>query len=58
MVYTNINKTDTYIELTEGDNKLIMPTSAAIIIDDESDLKTIKSIGSRKNLASYKEENE
>lgn len=58
MVYTNINKTDTYIELTEGENKLIMPTSAAIIIDDESDLKTIKSIGSRKNLASYKEENE
>lgn len=58
MVYTNINKTDTYIELTEGDNKLIMPTSAAIIIDDESDLKTIKSIGSRKNIASYKEENE
>lgn len=57
MVYTNINKTDTYIELTEGDNKLIMPTSAAIIIDDESDLKTIKSIGSRKNIASYKDTN-
>lgn len=58
MIYTSANKTDTYIELTEGENKLIVPSSAVIIIDDESDLKTIKSIGSRKNLASYKEENE
>lgn len=56
MVYTNINKTDTYIELSEGENKLIMPVNSAIIVDDESGLKTIKSIGSRKNLASYKEE--
>lgn len=58
MVYTNIDKTDTYIELTEGDNKLIMPVNSAIIVDDESGLKTIKTIGSRKNLASYKEVNE
>lgn len=57
MVYTNINKTDTYIELTEGDNKLIVPSSAVIIINDESNLNTIKSIGSRKNIASYKDAN-
>lgn len=58
MVYTNIDKTSTYIELTEGDNKLIIPVNSAIIVDDESGLKTIKSIGSRKNIASFKEENE
>ena len=58
MIYSSVNKTDTYIELTEGDNKLIMPTNSAIIVDDESGLKTIKTVGSRKNLASYKEENE
>lgn len=58
MIYTNFTKNDTYIELSEGENKLIMPVNSAIIVDDESDLKTIKSIGSRKNLASYKEENE
>lgn len=58
MVYTNINKTDTYIELTEGENKLIMPLNSAIIVEDESNLKTIKSIGSRKNIASYNESNE
>lgn len=58
MIYSSVNKTDTYIELTEGENKLIMPTNSAIIVEDESNLKTIKSIGSRKNIASYKEENE
>lgn len=58
MIYSSVNKTDTYIELTEGDNKLIMPVNSAIIVEDESNLKTIKSIGSRKNIASYKEENE
>ena len=58
MIYSNVNKTATYIELTEGENKLIMPLNSAIIVDDESGLKTIKTVGSRKNLASYKEENE
>lgn len=54
MVYANFTKTDNYIELSEGNNKLIVPSSAVIIIDDESDLNTIKSIASRKNIASYK----
>ena len=58
MIYSSVNKTSTYIELTEGENKLIMPTNSAIIVDDESGLKTIKSIGSRKNIASYNESNE
>lgn len=58
MIYSSVNKTDTYIELSEGENKLIMPLSSAIIVDDESGLKTIKSIGSRKNIASFKEDNE
>lgn len=58
MIYNLIDKTATYIELSEGENKLIMPLNSAIIVDDESGLKTIKTVGSRKNLASYKEENE
>lgn len=58
MIYSSVNKTDTYIELTEGENKLIMPLNSAIIVEDESNLKTIKSIGSRKNIASYNESNE
>ena len=58
MIYSSVNKTNTYIELTEGENKLILPVNSAIIVDDESGLKTIKTVGSRKNLASYKESNE
>lgn len=55
MIYNSITKNDAYIELSNGDNKLIMPTSAVILVDDESDLNTVKSVVSRKNIASYKE---
>lgn len=58
MIYSIVNETNTYIELSDGENKLILPVNSAIIVDDESGLKTIKSIGSRKNIASFKEENE
>lgn len=58
MIYNNVTKTDTYVELSNGDNKLIMPTSSVIIVNDESGIQSIKTVGSRKNLASYKEENE
>lgn len=54
MVYTNINKTDTYVELSNGDNKLIMPTSSVIIVNDESSMQSIKTVGSRKTVALYK----
>ena len=55
MVYTNITKTNTYIELSEGDNKLIMPVNSAIIVDDDSELTSIKTVGSRKTVALVKE---
>lgn len=58
MIYNLIDKNDNYIELSEGDNKLIVPSSAVIVVDDESELNTIKSISSRKNIASYKQNNE
>ena len=58
MIYNSINKTDTYVELSNGDNKLIMPASSAIIVDDESGMKSIKTTGSRKTVALVKEESE
>lgn len=58
MIYSNINKTDTYVELTEGDNKLLMPTSAVILVDDSSNLVSIKNTASRKTVALVREENE
>lgn len=54
MIYTDFTKTDTYVELSKGDNKLIMPTSSVIIVDDESSMQSIKTVGSRKTVALYK----
>ena len=58
MIYTNINKNNTYIELSEGENKLLLPTSAVILVNDSSNLVSIKTIGSRKTVALVKLENE
>lgn len=58
MIYNSMTKTDNYVELSNGDNKLIMPTSSVIIVDDESSMQSIKTVGSRKTVALVKEENE
>lgn len=58
MIYSNINKTDTYVELTEGENKLLMPTSAVILVEDSSNLVSIKNTASRKTVALVREGNE
>lgn len=56
MIYTAINKNDAYIELSEGENKLLLPTSSVIIVNDESGMQSIKTVGSRKTVALVKEE--
>ena len=58
MTYNSMTKTDTYVELSNGDKKLIMPASSTIIVDDESGMQSIKTVGSRKTVALVKEENE
>lgn len=58
MIYTAINKNDAYIELSNGENKLIMPASNTIIVNDASGMQSIKTVGTRKTVALVKEENE
>lgn len=58
MIYTAINKNDAYIELSEGENKLLLPTSAVILVNDSSNLVSIKNTASRKTVALVREENE
>lgn len=58
MIYNNVNKNNAYIELSEGENKLLLPTSAVILVNDSSNLVSIKTIGSRKTVALVKLENE
>lgn len=55
MIYNNVNKNNAYIELSNGENKLIMPASSAIIVDDESGTHSIKTTGSRKTIALVKD---
>lgn len=58
MIYNSMTKTDTYVELSNGDNKLLLPANSTIIVDDESSMHSIKTVGSRKTVALVKEENE
>lgn len=58
MIYDSMTKTDNYVELSKGDNKLIMPASSTIIVNDDSGMQSIKTVGSRKTVALVKEENE
>ena len=52
MIYTNANKTDSYIELSDGGNNImILPTSATILVDDNSNLISVKNVASRKTCA-------
>lgn len=56
MIYTSILKTDTYIRLSDGDDKvMVIPTSEAILVDDESGILTVKAKGTRKNIAQVKQ---
>ena len=50
-MYTLIDKNDKYIEMAEGENKMLVPSKTAIIVDDESTITTVKTIASRRTLA-------
>ena len=55
MIYTAMTKTDSYYEfVAENGEKLIMPTSDVILVDDESGMKAIKSTASRQTLGLLK----
>lgn len=56
MIYNNVNKNNAYIELSEGENKLLLPTSAVILVNDSSNLVSIKTTGSRKTVALVKKD--
>ena len=51
MIYTSINKTDEYVELSTSDGqKMILPTSTVIFVEDQSNDISIKTVGSRKTI--------
>lgn len=58
MIFTSVTKSDAFYEFEGEDGKLFAPASAIVIIDDESGAKSIRSVGSRKNLGLLKIEND
>ena len=51
MIYTAMNKTDAYYEFVgEDGQKVIAPATDVIIVDDESGMKAVKLISSRRIL--------
>ena len=49
MQYTSYTKTDSYYEFTDSNgNKTLMPATSVILVDDESNLLSIKNTASRK----------
>lgn len=57
MIYNEITKTDTYVQLKEGDNTVVMPLGSVITVDDESGLLSVKTTGSRKTIALVRNNN-
>lgn len=51
MRFISYTKTDTYYEfIGENGNKTIMPTTSVILVDDESNLLSIKNTATRKTI--------
>lgn len=51
IIFDSITKTDTYVQLSRGnDETMIMPSSSVIYTDDESGYVSIKTTGSRKTI--------
>ena len=53
-IFNNMVKTDTYVQLKEGDNTIVMPVNSVIMVDDESGMLAVKTTGSRKTIALVK----
>lgn len=52
MIYTGYTESDNYYELTgENGEVLLVPKANTIVVDDESDVLSIKGIASRQTIA-------
>lgn len=49
-IFDNYTKTDTYIEVSNDEEKMVFPISSVILVDDESGYVSIKTTGSRKTI--------
>ena len=51
MTFVDYTKTDTYYEfITEDGNKMLIPVSSVILVDDNSGAIAVKTVASRKTV--------
>lgn len=55
-MYNLVEKTDSYLEFQNDSTTVLVPTSQAIIVDDESDLNSLKTMSCRKTILTFTEE--
>lgn len=55
MTYNGKKETENAVHFQNGNNHLIVPKSALILVDDGSGIQSIKAIGTRKTIALFKE---
>lgn len=55
-MYSLVEKTDSYLLFEDGDKKVLVPTSQAIIVDDESDVNSLKTMSCRKTILTFTED--
>lgn len=55
-MYKKTNQTETFIEFTDGEKKVLVPTSSSIIVDENVGIKTLKATATRKTILNYEED--
>ena len=49
-------KTDSYYHFKDGDKEILVPSTSAIVVDENVGIKTLKSTATRKSIINYTEE--
>lgn len=55
-MYSLIEKTDSYLEFQDNNTTVLVPTSQGIIVNEENNVSTLKTMQCRKNVLSFTEE--
>ena len=55
-MYKKMEQTDTYYHFKDGDKEILVPSTSAIVVDENVGIKTLKSTATRKSIINYTEE--
>ena len=55
-MYKKTEQTDSYLEFTDNEKVVIVPTTASIIVDDNDKINVLKTTSCRKNVLIFEKE--